>query len=276
MKSKLFLILFILIAIAALTAAIYMFQQEYRIYAWDWEVVFRPAGLAFAQGADPYAGQGFYNPFWVLMVITPFALAGKVGQAAFAAVNIALFALGAWKVGVKNPLLIALVTLWFGTLSNLNGNIEGLFMLGLILPPSFGLLFLALKPQVGLAVMAVLMWKAYSERGLVGLSKLCLPLLGMVCLSIALYGPWFLRAGEAVTMEWNVSLWPWSLMAGLPLLGAALMRKDVRLALMAGPFLSPYIASVAYGYVFIGALAIIEDEARKIVKDILKAGKLTR
>lgn len=273
-KSKFFLFLFLLFIIALLTVAIVLFRQQHdalrpgTTMAWDFESVFSPAARAMITGDDPYQVDGFYNPFWILIPILPFAfIPSPWGHGLFAAASIALYVFAAWKIGVRNRFALAILAA-LNLFAALAGNIESLSLMGMILPPQVGLFFLLAKPQNGLAVALVWMWSAYRERGLVGLSRLVLPVLGGFIFSIVFYGDWFARAAEAIGKNWNASLWPWSLLIGLPILGASILRKDIRLALIAGPFLSPYISIWAYEFALIGILATDWSEVRHVAEDI--------
>lgn len=272
MKSKIFPILFILITFAALTVVIAAFEQKYqsiRVIGYDFETFYVPAARVMLAGESPYQVDGFYNPFWVLIPVIPFALMpAPWGFALFASVNIFLYTFSMYRLGVRNLPALVLLTVTLGMVIAMVGNIEGFFLLGMVLPQPLGLFFLMAKPQTGAAVAIVMAWIEYRQRGMVGLSRLFLPLLGGLLLSILLYGDWFTHAPAVLSVSWNVSLWPWGLVIGLPLLGAALIRKDLRVALMSAPFLSPYVAQWGYGYVIIGALSADWSDVRDVVKDV--------
>ena len=221
----------------------------------DFIHIFRPAALAFASGQSPYDVDGFYSPFWMLVPILPFAILPEtVGYCAFGAVNLIL----GWYVGQRMgirllPLVMIMGLFWW--MSAVLGNIEGLFLLGMILPPQSGLFFLTMKPQFGIVIAAVMAWNEFRDRGWRGVVRMFLPLAMASAASMALYGFWFLKAGELMDVKWNASFFPWSLAIGIPIMVLALIRKDERLGLMACPFLAPYLSVWGYGYLFVGGLS---------------------
>lgn len=268
MKSNA-LILILCGATLSMAGVIAWFQQQYQIevIGYDFEI-FASAARVMLAGGSPYLVSGFYNPFWTLIPIIPFAvLPEPIGYGLFASVNILLYACAAYRIGVRNKLVLLIVTVILGGSIALIGNIEGWFLLGMVLPPQIGMFFLMMKPQTGASVALVLAWIAYRRGGIPDVLRLVLPVLAGFAISFVLYGDWFMSAATLRSAAWNASLWPWSLVIGLPVLCAAIVFKNLRLALVSAPFLSPYVSVWAYGYVLIGVLAFDWSRVRNVLKD---------
>jgi hypothetical protein len=141
----------ILSAALIIGAAILIFLP----YGIDWSMYFRPAARAMLSGESPYAVQGFYNPPWALVPLLPLALLPEsLGRAllfliSFGSMFFIIRRLGARGLVGVTAFLVSLPVA-FGLF---NGNIDWLVMLGFLLPPRVGMLFVCLKPQVGAAVI---------------------------------------------------------------------------------------------------------------------------
>jgi hypothetical protein len=69
-----------------------------------------------------------------------------------------------------------------------------------------------------------------------------------------LYGLWPLRSSELSTVQWNASFWPASIPVGIVLAVSALKNLNKRLAIIASPFLSPYIGAYSLSIPVLGLL----------------------
>ncbi len=155
-------------------------------------------------------------------------------------------------VGAK-PLATAVVLLSPPVLHGLlNGSIDWIAAFGLILPPQIGLLFVAVKPQIGVAVMIYWLAEAWRE-GWKKVIRTFWPITVLFLLSLALFGPWPIRAMKEINLWWNASLWPASIPVGLGLLAAAMRTRKMGYAMAASPCLSPYVLFHSW----IGALLAI-------------------
>lgn len=227
----------------------------------DWSNYFLPATLATLRGQNPTAI--IFNAPWVTLPLLPFALWGETG--AWLNALATLIALGyiAYRMKAEPLGLIALFSVPY-TLGMLQlGNIEWLALLGLVMPPSVGMLFLAIKPQMTIGVMIFWVWRAYRSRQLI---KTVLPLILTTSLSFALYGVWVydrtLNYLQYINTG-NASLFPYSLPFGLALMVAGLRRNDFRFALAASPcffpvltpqsWLAPMLALVSMPYELLAA-----------------------
>jgi hypothetical protein len=123
----------------------------------------------------------------------------------------------------------------------LNGNIDWLAILGVVLPPQIGLFFVTIKPQIGLGIGIFWVVEAWREGKLAQVTRLLWPFATCFLLSIFLYGFWFLRSAVEISLWWNASLWPTSIPIGLALLTTAIRKRKINYAMGASPCLSPYI-----------------------------------
>lgn len=203
----------------------------------DWEHCIRPAAVALARGASPYV-PGFFNPPWAAAILVPLALLPTaVGKALLLIAGIAALAYIVYRLGgnhvttalfvVSPPILIMLFY----------GNIDWLALLGALFAPPVGVILLTIKPQATIGVLiywAILAWQrkeiieTFAPTGL------------LFAASLSLYGFWPARLLAVPGFEWNVSMWPWSIPVGVALVAYAVHKRDVRFALAASPFLSPY------------------------------------
>jgi hypothetical protein len=228
----------------------------------DWSTAFRPAALALLKGESPYTVYGFYNAPWTLIPLIPLAiLPEQIGRAALFVTSVISLTFIAWKLG-GNKLTILLLLLSPPALHGfLNGNIDWLAMYGFILPPQIGLFFIAIKPQVGVAVAVYWLWRTWQEGGWQAVLRTFLPFLVILMITFILFGLWPLRYQREIALWWNASLWPLSLPVGLALLIASIKKDRLEYAIGASPCLSPYVLFHSW----IGALlAIIKSTPETI------------
>ncbi len=218
----------------------------------DWSGVFRPAALTLLAGRSPFSVPGYFNAPWTLLALVPFALLPEpIGRALIALASLACFAFAGVKLGAKPWTLALFLTSPPVLHSLLNGNLDSLTLLGVVVPPQLGLVLLATKPQIGLAVIIFRLAESWREGGARRLVKDAWPLAALGLLSIALYGAWPLRSTQEIGLWWNASLWPASIPFGLAFLALGLSRRQLRPTLVASPLLSPYVLLHAW----VGALA---------------------
>jgi hypothetical protein len=137
----------------------------------DWHYVFLPAARAMLSGDSPYTVTGYFNAPWALLPLLPLvAFPEAVGRALLAIASLAALAFVAARLGAKR------ITLMFLLLSPpvlhgvLNGSLDWLAALGFVMPPVVGLFFIAVKPQVGIAV-AIFWFVEAARRGGAGGSQ---------------------------------------------------------------------------------------------------------
>lgn len=175
---------------------------------------------------------GIFTPM-VPVVLQPFGLlplrwARAIVQAATVTSLLAL-AGRRWQAGLLTLASAPALLLVFHY-----ANLDAISALGALLPPAGGLFLLLMKPQAaGLAAVA---WLAQRRWGAL------LPAVVVMALVTLLWPEWLARARLAPAGALNVSLFPFSLLLALPLLGYAVKRRDPLLAALATPLAVPYVA----------------------------------
>jgi hypothetical protein len=194
-------------------------------------------------GESPYSVDIFYAAPWGLIPLIPFALLPyPIGRALLFLVSLLAFAYTARHFGAGRftLLLFLFSAAVVGCLNN--GNIVWLPLLGAILPPQYGLILLAIKPQVGIGLglyWCVTIWR---KDGFWAMIRIFTPVLTLIALSVMMYGFWFLRFG--LTLERsrdNMSLGWSGVLIGVILLMQAIRTGEKAGALASAPLLSPYV-----------------------------------
>ena len=207
----------------------------------DWDRHYGPAVEALVAGRSPYEGTGFVNPPWALLPLLPFAAEPVAGRAALFVLSLGAYALVAVHLDAS-PVALGVFLVSPPVLHTLlNGNVEWLVLLGLLLPPRWGLFLVLVKPQVGAGVALWWVTEAGRDGGWRGIWTTTWPVTLALVVSFLLFGPWPLRAAGHPGQGWNASLWPWSLPVGVGLLVYGVWTRDRRAALAAAPFCSPYV-----------------------------------
>ena len=213
----------------------------------DWDV-FRSAVLALFSGQNPYSvGQGemrFFNPPWILLPIAPLAalppLTGLLLNA-LVSLFVLLFVSRRLKMTKWEFFLLAICPMHLQSM--LYGNVEWLPLMGLLFPAPIAMLFFSTKPQatLGFILLALLrQWKASRWRGL---ALTLAPTFAVALLSVVLWG---MPPVPGPNNPGQRSLFPFSLLLGIPALILALRKDDDRTAGFVGPFVSPYVTFHGY------------------------------
>jgi hypothetical protein len=230
----------------------------------DWRLTYRPAALAVMSGRSPYSIDSYFNAPWTIILLLPFALLPEnIGRAALLIIGLGSYAFVIHKLGAKLPALIAFLISPIILHSLLNSNIDWLPLLGLIMPPQIGLLFLAIKPQMGIGVAFFWMIEAWRKGGFLECIRVFWPVVLALLISFVMFGPWPLLFNhtKAVTQDFNASLWPSSIPVGIVLLVAALHRRNIKYAMASSPCLSPYVLFHAWS----GALASLASQPIEMI-----------
>lgn len=208
----------------------------------DWSQTFYPSSQALVRGQSPYGhGFGFFNPPWALVPLLPFAADEVVGRAAVFVLALVVICLVVYQVG-GSPVSLGLVVISPPVVDSLyTGNLEFLVLAGLLVPPRWGLFLVLVKPQVGAGLAVWWIIEAWRDGGWWGVWDLLWPVGLVGLISIALFGLWPLQLRDPVLAKWNASFWPWSIPAGLALLGWGVWKREPLPALAAAPMLAPHV-----------------------------------
>ena len=233
-----------LAGLLALYAIVLFVSEKHSLanFGLDWRETYYPATSLLLQGQNPYLVKTLHNPIWGLFPLIPLCLIGEKGGAvvmffvAFSAYVYVARALGASHSAIflymASPLIIYNLML---------GNIDWLVILGFVMPPTIGLFFVILKPQIGIAVIVYWLYTSYKKGGIKDIIKTFSPVAILTAASFFLFGNWLVdRSDNLMTASWNLNLFPYSIPIGLILLYMA--QKNYSLAISASPFFSPYMS----------------------------------
>ena len=225
----------------------------------DWTVFYFPATSGLLSGQNPYQpGHAFFNPPWVLLPFIPLVLLPfRVGVAILYVLNTGVFLFIGYRTGLRPIPLLAFMLSLPVISCILFGQVDGFCLLGLFMPHPVGLIFLLTKPQVGGVIACFWVLEAWRSAGWKGVWRLMAPSLGLFLISILVFGLWPLQLRVSILFDaqHNTSLWPGSLMIGLPLLVYALRLRNEKVALMVSPFLSPYVGPQSWSIALLGLSA---------------------
>lgn len=247
----------ILIALAAAGAAVLVsfLAAPFVPPAVDWSISFRPAALTLLSGESPYGKVYIVHAPWGLLMLAPIALLPEaVGRVLMLLCGLASYAFIAHRLGARPLAIVFLLLSPLVMHMLLNGNIDWLASFGFILPPQIGLFFIAIKPQIGIAVGPFWLIEAWRQGGWKQVVVTFAPFAVVLLLSFALFGLWPLDALRVTSDVWfNASLWPMSIPVGLALFVTAVRKREIKYAMAASPCLSPYVLF----YSWTGALLAI-------------------
>jgi hypothetical protein len=238
-KNKIFLLLVAFAILFVLMTAVAYYRIPFGI---DWTDAFRPAVWDLLSGRDPYNGE-FFNPPWTLILLAPFALLPEtVGAAAMFSAGVFAYGYLLLRLGYR-PLATALFVFSPLTLMcYINGNIDWLALLGLVMPPWIGLFFLAIKPQITAGAIVFILYQAYRSGGLRGLVKTAGPVAVAGLASAVIWPGMIARAPALQDATWNASVFPGLLPLGVGLLVWVVRKGKLRHAAGSSVFVAPYLA----------------------------------
>lgn len=213
----------------------------------DWEV-YRLAVRALLSGGNPYlVGAGemrFFNPPWTLIPILPLTIFPHgIGMILNGVASLISFMLVArhLKMGIWGFFLLAISPMHIEAL--MYGNIEWLPMLGLLAPPPLALLIFTTKPQATIGLILLLLWQVWVKDKHKGILLTVAPTAVFLIITLWLWGvppmPGSANPGQH-------SLFPYSLLLGIPALIWAIKKQDQKVAAFSGPFISPYVTFHGY------------------------------
>lgn len=221
--------------------------------ATDWQFVFVPAFRLWLGGLDPYTAV-FFNPPWLLPILAPFALLGDIGRILSLLSAIAAFGYTAYRLGGKPFAVAAFIVSPFVFDSLAWGNVEWLAILGAVVNPAVGLMLLAIKPQMTLAVMLYILVETYRAYGWRRVAVLCAPLALITAGSFVLFGLWPLHLPSYLNnggSAMNLSLFPWSVPVGVYLFAMSLRYRRIHYAIAASPMFFPVVTPQVWLVVFL-------------------------
>lgn len=242
----------VVIGSIVLLAIVILFAVHY-VPVWvDWGH-FRNSGRALLNGQNPFDGDPLYfNAPWLAAIVIPFAVQDDAtGNGLMFVAGFAAFAYIAYRFGAR-PIAFVAFLVSPGVISNqVLPNIEWVPLLGVLLEPRWGLLLLAVKPQVGAGVALIWLIQAWQAGRWQRVVKTFAPVSIALAGSVILYGFWFTRSLGLSAMGWNTSLFPWSLPIGAVVLWYALRRLRPDWAISATVLCSPYVSNPSWSGAFL-------------------------
>lgn len=222
----------------------------------DWKETFFPAASAALHGESPYSVPTFRNAPWTILFLLPFALFSEtVGGILFFLATLGIYAWVAYRLQASR-LVLTIFLLSPPVVYGLRMlNVDIFVLIGFTMPAQFGLFFVLIKPQMGIAMIPFWLFQSYKEGGIRKVIVVFTPAAIATGLSFIFFGNWVSgRQSDLLDSFWNASLWPWAIPIGVVL--TALSIRDTRkdLAMAASPFLSPYLAYHSWVSVLAGLI----------------------
>lgn len=259
--------LLILVAVLAMVLALHYVRisdSMRDVYGVDYRLFFQPA----LHSSNPYDIKGFFNPFWLLPFAAITEVFGVYQVDVWVTMNICLFLFVYLKMKVPTWAILPLFFFSGAVWSCFVGNAEGLVALGLILPPPIGLIFLMMKPQIGMALLAYYMLDSVLHTAVDWRKflKLIAPLAVVGVVSVLIYGLWFTHSALVMGMDHNsIHFFPYGLPMGIALIVAGVSRKNIGYALMAIPLTTPYMIFHTWSFPILGAVLVANAEWECVV-----------
>ena len=234
----------------------------------DWTITFRPATLSLLSGDSPYGNFYLVHAPWTLILLIPLALLPEaVGRVMLLFCGLASYTYVSHKLGAKPIATIFLLLSPLVMHVLLNGNMDWLAILGFVMPPQFGLFFISIKPQIGIAVAPFWLIEAWRIGGWKRVVKTFAPFTIVLLLSIVIYGFWpleFIRQ-KVPQVFYNTSLWPMSIPVGMALFVTAIRKRKIEYAMAASPCLSPYLLFYSWSGVLLSIISSVPETIAAVI-----------
>jgi hypothetical protein len=191
----------------------------------DWIHTFRPAALHWQ---DPYFKEAMvFNPPWIFPLLYPLAVLPHPAGVSLMII-ISVIAVAMYTGSIKKTLIVAAsapMAAFFAL-----GQLDALLLFGLMIPYGLGIPLLLAKPQgVFLAMLPRLnRWSI-------------LLMLLVFGVSVLVWGAWWLNImGHRPNLKANMSLFPYTVVLGIPLAFLGLKRKSDALLCVGSLCFAPY------------------------------------
>ncbi len=212
-------------------------------FAWNDQI--RAFRAAAAMPLTPYEAH-FLNPPWAVLFVWPFAqLPLAWGSLAQTMVYFAALSGVVYKFGGGMRAVVLMLGSYFAFTGVYELNIEWVVVVGLLLPPAWGVPFVLAKPQLALTYYLAWPRQTVARAVIVGLLTLLI--------SFAVWGWWppLMLDNTSRLLSYHVANiapqyqfgWLISLAIGIPFLSYAFYKRDVVLLILAWLFFVPYIGA---------------------------------
>jgi hypothetical protein len=235
----------------------------------DWYGTYDAAGRGIFDGRSPYEQPLFVNPPWAVLVLLPFVVfPPALARGLILVCSLAALIYVAWRFRAPKLAMIALMLSPTAIGSLLAANLDAVVLLGVFLPPVWGLLLLMIKPQIGVGVAVYYLIVAWRESKVAGILRTFTPVVLAYIIGGILFPIWIDRMIHKPSNVWNRSLFPYGIPLGIFFLWLSVRTRNAFFALVSSPFFSPYLTFYTYLVVQIGLLH--EDVEKVIRRDVLQ------
>jgi len=234
----------------------------------DWYGTFDAAGRGIFEGRSPYAQPLFVNPPWTVLLLLPFvAFPPVVARGLVLVTSVAALIYVSWRLGAPRAAVIAVLLSPTAIGLLLAASLDAFVVLGVLLPPVWGLLLLLVKPQVGAGVALYYAAQSWRNSKIAGLVRTLAPIVAAYIIGGFLYPEWIERLIHKPENEWNRSLFPYGIPIGLFLLWLGIRRHNVFFALASTPFFAPYLTFYTY---LVAQIGLLHGDVDQVVRrDVL-------
>lgn len=237
----------------------------------DWFSQFDPTARGVLQGRSPYDQPVFSNPPWASLLLVPFVLLPPdLARGLVLVCTVASWVFVGWRLHAPKFAMIALLLSPTAIAALLAANLDAFVILGVLLPPAWGLLLLMIKPQIGVGPAAYYLVEAWRNSRAKGVLRTFMPVVAAFLLSAILFPGWMGRFLDKPANVWNRSLFPYGIPLGALFLWLSVRSRNVFWAIASTPFLTPYLTFPTYLVVQIGLLH--EDVEKYVRRDLLQIG----
>lgn len=210
-----------------------------------WNDQMRAFRAAAAIPLTPYEAH-FLNPPWAVLFVWPFAQIPLAwGVLAQTMIYFAALVGVIYKFGGGMRAVVLMLSSYFAFAAVFELNIEWIVIVGLLLPPLWGVPLVLAKPQLALTYYLGLPRQTFVRAVIVGLVTLLI--------SFAVWGWWppLMFDNTSRLLSYHVANiapqyqfgWLFSLAIGIPMLGYAFYKRDTVLLILAWLFFVPYIGA---------------------------------
>lgn len=142
----------------------------------DWYGTYDAAARGIFYGRSPYEQPLFVNPPWAVLILLPFViLPPALARGLILVASLAAWIYIAWRLRAPKVAVIAMLLSPTAIGSLLAANLDAFVVLGIYLPPMWGLLMLMIKPQIGVGVAAYYLTEAWRRGNILGVLRTFAP-----------------------------------------------------------------------------------------------------
>lgn len=221
-----------------------LLRESGRFLVWDDQQTTFTRALYFLDA--PYELLGYKNPPWGLIFLTPLSLTPlPLATVLQMLMYFAVLTRIVYQYGGRAQSVLAVVMSPLALDATINLNIDWLIAFGLLVPRQWSVIFLLLKPQNLIGYVLVFSRAEFVRAAIVGLL--------LILASLLIWDVWIIplvEATETARVAFQINFAPRNIIGLIPSLASgsllaffAWRRKDVVLAVLAGMFFVPYIAS---------------------------------